>query len=407
LLVVTAIMFLRGIKRKFERFKSIFADHWLAFTELYPRYDTDYYHAEITKMINCGTGSGGFAIFKCLKCGQDEHVVNFSCKGKGCPHCGKRYARDSMEKIASNLFLGISYRQIVLTLPQQLRIPFYNHPNYNDLYAKFMALGQACLEEVVHVMYSNTVYKIACVVFIHTHGRNGVYNPHLHLILGEGALDPKTETWKQFSYIPMDVLRLTWQKHLLRLVSVELPKYNLVESLSTEYPDGFYANPGKKEKVPTKSYKGLIRYLTKYLASPPIGIARITDYVDDEVTYHYKSHKTKKTEYETLGAIRFIGRMVQHILPKRFQRVRYYGLQSTSSFKKWFEIIARVAGDLIDATVSYAKRIRYADFFEELVSRNPLLCRNCGHEMELWQLYHPDKGVIWDLQDRLLKGLRI
>ncbi|MFT6835949.1 MAG: hypothetical protein ACJA0H_001989 [Francisellaceae bacterium] len=71
-------MFLRGIKRKFERFKSIFADHWLAFTEFYPRYDTDYYHAEITKMINCGTGSGGFAIFKCLKCGQDEHVVHFS-----------------------------------------------------------------------------------------------------------------------------------------------------------------------------------------------------------------------------------------------------------------------------------------------------------------------------------------
>jgi hypothetical protein len=24
-----------------------------------------------------------------LKCGQDEHVVNFSCKGKGCPYCGK------------------------------------------------------------------------------------------------------------------------------------------------------------------------------------------------------------------------------------------------------------------------------------------------------------------------------
>ncbi|NRB62780.1 MAG: hypothetical protein HRU40_07100 [Saprospiraceae bacterium] len=28
--------------------------------------------------------------------------------------------------------------------------------------------------------------------------------------------------------------------------------------------------------------------------------------------------------------------MVQHILPKWFQRVRYYGLQSTASFKPTF-----------------------------------------------------------------------
>jgi hypothetical protein len=88
-------------------------------------------------------------------------------------------------------------------------------------------------------------------------------------------------------------------------------------------------------------------------------------------------------------------------------RVSNYGLQSTSNFKKWFEIIARVAGDLIDATVSYAKRIKYEDFFEGVVSRNRLLCRNCGHEMELRQLYHPDKGILWDLQDRLSKGVRI
>jgi len=40
----------------------------------------------------------------------------------------------------------------------------------------------------------------------------------------------------------------------------------------------------------------------------------------------------------------FIGRMVQHILPRGFQRVRYYGLQAMTSFKKWFEVIAKAAG---------------------------------------------------------------
>ena len=30
----------------------------------------------------------------------------------------------------------------------------------------------------------------------------------------------------------------------------------------------------------------------------------------------------------------FIGRMVQHVFPKGFQRVRYYGVQATKTFAK-------------------------------------------------------------------------
>lgn len=89
--------------------------------------------------------------------------------------------------------------------------------------------------------------------------------------------------------------------------------------------------------------------------------------------------------------------MVQHILPKGFQRVRYYGLQATATFKKWYEVIARVAGDLVDAMVSYVNRIAYTDFFEEVAKRNPLTCNNCGVGMELVWLYHPDRGLFYDL----------
>ncbi|PAJ72071.1 hypothetical protein CJF42_23250 [Pseudoalteromonas sp. NBT06-2] len=99
--------------------------------------------------------------------------------------------------------------------------------------------------------------------------------------------------------------------------------------------------------MPTKHYKGLLRYLTKYLASPPIGVSRITAYDNGQVTYYYKSHRTKAIQYEWVDVEAFIGRMVQHILPKGFQRVRYYGLQATANFKKWYEVIARIADDLV------------------------------------------------------------
>ena len=93
----------------------------------------------------------------------------------------------------------------------------------------------------------------------------------------------------------------------------------------------------------------------------------------------------------------FIGRMVQHILPKGFQRVRYYGLQATNSFKKWYEAIAKSAGDLIEATISYVSRIKYADLFKEVSNINPLQCQSCKSEMELIQLYHPSRGMFFDL----------
>lgn len=392
----------KGIKPKLERFKRIFEDNWSDFVEQYPRFDTTHHHCEIAKMLTCGSEAGGFAIFQCLCCGRDEHKVHFSCKSKSCLQCGKRYARESMAKIAARLLPGVSYRQVVLTLPEQLRTPFFRHSDQSKLYSNFMGLAHACLKELIQGMFNSTEYKIAPIVFLHTHGRNGHYHPHLHVILGEGAFHPKLFTpknaeWKTFKALPLGQLRLLWKKHLLGLVETEFTELNDVQKeLSEGYPNGFYAHPGDNKKVP-KGYNRLIKYLTKYLSSPPIGVSKILDYDGENVKYYYQSHRTKTIAYETVSVKVFIGRMVQHILPKGFHRVRYYGLHASSTFKKWYEVIARVAGDLVDAMVSYANRMTYREFFEEVAKRNPLQCRFCGKGMELVRLYHPDRGLFFDL----------
>ena len=146
-----------------------------------------------------------------------------------------------------------------------------------------------------------------------------------------------------------------------------------------------------------KTTRGLIKYLTKYLSSPPIGLSRIVDYDGESVKYYYQSHRTKVVEYETIDAQTLIGRMVQHILPKGFQRVRYYGLQATATFRKGYDVIVGVTGDLVDAMVSDVKRIDYVAFFEEVAKRNPLKCSFCGAVMELVRLFHPDRGLFFDL----------
>ncbi len=66
---------------------------------------------------------------------------------------------------------------------------------------------------------------------------------------------------------------------------------------------------------------------------------------------------TKRNEYEVIDTQIFIKRMVLNILPKSFQRMRYYGLQHNNELKKYFEIIAKATGDLIDAVTTYVERL--------------------------------------------------
>ncbi|NGZ65359.1 hypothetical protein G6Z96_20130 [Vibrio aestuarianus subsp. cardii] len=227
-----------------------------------------------------------------------------------------------------------------------------------------MSVGHACLEALIQDLLRCNTLKIASIVFIHTHGRNGSYNPHLHILLGEGGLNPETNQWLPINYLPLGRLRLKWQAHLLRFMAARIGDLNgMIKALWVNHPKGFYAHPGNGKKVPTKHYRVLLKYLTKYLASPPIGVSRITRVADGYVSYYYQSHRSKQREYECVEAEVFIGRMVQHILPKGFQRIRYYGLQATASFKKWYEVIAKAAGDLVEGMISYVNRLKYSDFF--------------------------------------------
>lgn len=388
---------LKGIKRKFARFKQIFKDGIEGYLRD-TKYDNQYIRDEINKMLICGTEAGGFIEHGCSCCGRDKHKVNISCKSKCCPQCGKRYARDSMEKIANKMFNGISYRQVVLTLPLEYRDHFKNHEDQSGLYSKFMKAAHLCLRDVICKQFKSLNYEIACIVFIHTHGRDGNYNPHLHVLLAEGAMELSSKSWKEFRYIDMNILRKKWQDHLLSMIRKKMPELNaLSDALEAKHVDGFYANPGKVGEVPTGNTKGLIRYLTKYLSSPPIGVSRITNYADDIVSYYYKSHLTKCNEFEQVSVKVFLDRMIPHILPKYFQRVRYYGLQATAKSNFWREVISEIVGVVMESAKRIVKRISYADFFEEISGRNPLRCRNCGEEMEVFRIVHATKGLIYDI----------
>ena len=115
--------------------------------------------------------------------------------------------------------------------------------------------------------------------------------------------------------------------------------------------------------------------------------------------------KAKKVETVTVDV--FIGRMVQHIMPKGFQRVRYYGLQATKTFKKWADVISKgiqAIGRVIKGTYRIIRVKKYRERYIELSSRDPLLCSYCGNEMILWAIWYPKYGMLYDEYENIKAG---
>ena len=246
------------------------------------------------------------------------------------------------------------------------------------------------------------------IVVIQTHGRNGQYNPHLHIIATSGGWDEQAQKWVHLGYLPYPMLHKKWQWHVLEMVRKTLGTAEIdrvVDACYETYPNGFVANVQKGD-VPSR-YQSLATYLAKYVVSPPISLRRIDRYDGQRVTYHYRSHKSERVEQETVDVFTFIGRMIQHTFAKGFKRMRYYGVQATKTFAKIKAMIhaalAKVKG-VVHGAIKIIAAQSYRERYRQSTGRDPLICPHCQHEMGLWKIWHPKYGVVYDELDAIKRG---
>src|SRR5437764_1268808 len=103
----------------------------------------------------------------------------------------------------------------------------------------------------------------------------------------------------------------------------------------------------------------------------------------------------------------FIGRMVQHTMPKGFKRIRYYGVQATKTFAKLKvlirEAVAKVEG-AVKGAIKIIARLTYRQRYEQSTGRDPLICPQCRGEMAVWRIWHPTYGIIYDEGEVIKRG---
>jgi hypothetical protein len=387
-------------------FKQIFAEHWDGFKRVYPRYDTRYYDELVDKMHGCGhPDQMGSIEYRCLYCGEGTHRVAMSCKSSLCLRCAKVYVDHWVSQVSQMLHEGVIYRHVVLTMPAMLRKTLYQQAT--AVLSPFMRCGVRCLDDCFSRV-SGRPLKGGYIMVIQTHGRNGQYNPHLHIIATSGGWDLQTSQWVHLDYLPYPLLRKKWQWHLLTMLrqTLKIKGINrLVDACYTRYREGFVTNVQKGD-VPSR-YQSLATYLAKYVVSPPISLRRIDRYDGQRVTYHYRSHKSERVERETVEVYTFIGRMIQHVLPKSFQRIRYDGVQATKTFAKLKgviqEALAKIKG-IVKGAIKILAPLTYRQRYQQSTGRDPLRCPHCQREMGLWRIWHPTYGVIYDELEAMRRG---
>src|SRR5690625_6477464 len=152
------------------------------------------------------------------------------------------------------MIFDVPHRHMVFTIPQELRNIFYEDRK------KLNELSKQVAEVFQYHNYKRSKKRGLCyaiITVIHTCGRDLKFNPHIHALVTEGALDNQNEWVSSGGYIPYEYLRKSWQKVVLDLVKKWFPNnqkvIELVDDLYKRYYKGFYVNAEKKIKKDRKS----------------------------------------------------------------------------------------------------------------------------------------------------------
>jgi len=283
--------------------------------------------------------------------------------------------------------LEAPYFHVVFTVPQELNPLIYSNQQllYDALYHSVSATINELTEDTKHLGA-----KVGYICVLHTWGSKMNFHPHIHVILLGGGLTAKNQ-WRDKGeefFLPVKVLsklfrgkylhelKTLWKENKLRFHgSSETYRnhYTFKELLNLCY---------KKDWIPhcKKTFNGaqsVINYLGKYTHRIAISNHRIIRMDKETVTYFVKDYREEgKWKECTVSGIEFIRRFLLHVPPKRFVRIRHYGLLCTRSKTKLLALCRNLLG--CKQYLSRLKDMETPQMLELLYGIKVTVCKCCG-----------------------------
>jgi hypothetical protein len=286
----------------------------------------------------CRTAALGGHVARCEDCGHTTIAYN-SCRNRHCPKCQGAAARDWMAARQAEL-LPTPYFHVVFTLPAAIAdIAYQNKAVIYDL--PFKASSETMLRIAADPKHLGA--RIGITAVLHTWGSAMTHHPHVHMIVPGGGLSSDGSRWiaaKPRFFLPVRALSKLFRRLMLEKLAAahaarQLQLFGVDAHLAGAEAFAAFLAPLRKTrwfvyaKRPFAGPKAVLAYLSRYTHRVAISNSRLIKADATSVTFRVKYYRVEgRARYTTmtLDVGEFNRRVLIHVLPKGFHRIRHYGL---------------------------------------------------------------------------------
>lgn len=287
-------------------------------------------------IVACRTPALGGERMRCDGCGAQQWRWH-SCRNRHCPQCQVR-ERDAWRAARLGELLDVPYCHLVFTLPHELNALAATHPRWT--YDTLMHCVAATLGEfAANERWLGGIGAFTQV--LHTWTQDLRRHVHVHVLMACGALHVEAggvAVWRT----PKRSSRFLFPVHALSSVFrgkfLDALQSACVAGLLTRDPAQTSEDRGRRvkalcrhgwvvyAKTPLAGPAAVLDYLSRYTHRTAIGNERLVGIERDKVLLRVRADDRGGKRTIALDGREFIGRLMQHVLPGGFKRIRHYGL---------------------------------------------------------------------------------
>lgn len=328
----------------------------------------------MTAIVQCRTPALGGQVYTCDTCDHREYRYH-SCRNRHCPQCQGDKAQQWLAH-QQEMLLPVPYYMLTFTLPAALRPLARSQQKliYHLLFQTSAKATQALAQDPRCLGG-----MVGMIGVLHTWGRNLSFHPHVHYLLPAGTWDGQVWHYSRHQrfLLPVKALSILFRAKFRDA----LKKHDCLQLV----PSAVWSQDWVVHCQPVGRGVRALRYLAPYIFRVAISNQRLVAVTNESVTFRYRPSGSREWHLCTLSALEFIHRFLQHILPKGFVKVRYYGFFSPGCR----HILAQLV-----AWLTPPKPPPPSDKQEEPTVTSPTLppyCPHCGLPLRLMKSLLPDK----------------
>ena len=297
-------------------------------------------------LTSCRTAALGGHVLGCTECGHRQIAYN-SCGNRHCPTCQATAAARWLEARAAEL-LPVPYFHIVFTLPGCPR-PDRTGQSAGRL-RPALAVSRRDLARGGRRSQAPGCpdRRVGCAAHL---GPEPSVPPARPLRRARWRIISGRHRWVASAsnfFLPVRVLSRVFRGKFLAGLRAAFAKGDL--RFAADQFEQVLSAVVRKDwvvyaKPPFGGPEAVLRYLARYTHRVAISNARLLDFEDGMVRFRYKdyAHGNRK-RVMTLTALEFVRRLLLHVLPTGFMRIRHYGILANRHRHEKLALCRRLLG---------------------------------------------------------------